>query len=170
MPLSGEAAVLMDISWQMEKKSAYLDAIPGLKDLYLNQLGGVTIAQISKKEEGDGQRIIGELFDSIMPSKVVIIVDEDVNIYDDRDVWWALATRLQPHRDVIVREDMPGLAIDPSSMQKESVSSGANVLLTMSSKIGLDATRPLDEPEAFERIRIPAELRKRVEDVLAKGR
>ena len=168
MPLAGEEEVLVDFSWEMENKSVFLKSISGLKDISLTNLGAITIAQITKEEEGDGTRIIRQLFNCGMPNKVIIAVDEDVDIYNSKDVWWTIATRFQPDRDVVIEGNMPGLAIDPSTTQTESVSSRSTQLVTMTSKIGLDATKPLDEPEKFERIRVPPEVRKRLEDIFTK--
>jgi 2,5-furandicarboxylate decarboxylase 1 len=170
MPFAGEEEVLIDFSWQMENKSLFLDSIRGLKDLSLKNIGAITVAQIANKKEGDGIRIIERLLDSGMPNKVVIAVDDDVDIYDDKEVWWAISTRFQPDRDMVIKKEMPGLGIDPSAAQREYVSSGAKVLVTQTSKIGLDATKPLDEPERFERIRVPPEVKKRVEDILRRKR
>jgi 3-polyprenyl-4-hydroxybenzoate decarboxylase len=59
---------------------------------------------------------------------------------------------------------MPGLGIDPSATQ--SVSSGGKALITRTSKIGIDATKPLDEAERFERIRIPPHISRKIAAVL----
>ncbi len=168
MPFAGEEEVLIDFSFQMEHKSLFLNSIPGLKDVSLANLGAITVAQVAKQEEGDGVRIIKQLFDCGMPNKVIVAVDEDVNIYNNKEVWWAISTRFQPDHDVVIEGDMPGLGIDPSSTQTESLSSGAKVLVTKTSKIGLDATKPLGEPEKFERIRVPPDVRKRVEAIIKK--
>ena len=171
MPFAGEEEVLIDFSWQMENKNAFLKSIPGLKDVCLHHLGSITVAQIAKQKAEDGIRVIKQIFDCGMPNKVIIVVDEDVDIYSHKDVWWAIATRFQPDRDVVIGRDMPGLGIDPSTIQSESISSGAKVLVTTTSKIGLDATKPLGDPDKFERIRIPTEIRRRVERIVgaAKG-
>ncbi len=168
MPFSGEEDVLIDFSWQMENKSLLLDSIPGLKDICLHNMGLITLAQIHKDQEKDACRIINLLFECGMPNKIVVAVDEDVDIYNDRDVQWAIATRFQPDRNVLIKSNMPGLGIDPSTTQTESVSSGAKVLVTETSKIGLDATKPLSAPERFERIRVPPDVRKKVERIVWK--
>ena len=62
--------------------------------------------------------------------KTVIAVDEDIDLTDDSQVMWALATHFQPHQDVLVIEGLPGNALDPSAS-----SSGTT------SRMGLDATR-----------------------------
>ena len=62
--------------------------------------------------------------------KTVIAVDPDVDVTQDEQVLWALATHFQPHRDVLVIEGLPGSALDPSSSSAGTTS-----------RMGLDATR-----------------------------
>jgi 4-hydroxy-3-polyprenylbenzoate decarboxylase len=62
--------------------------------------------------------------------KTVIAVDPDVDVTQDEQVLWALATHFQPHRDVLVIDGLPGSALDPSSSSAGTTS-----------RMGLDATR-----------------------------
>jgi UbiD family decarboxylase len=80
--------------------------------------------------------------------KTVIAVDDDVDITDDSEVLWAVATRFQPAEDIVMVERLPGSALDPSSAPDGSTS-----------RLGLDATRG----PAFSgtRIRISAGARER---------
>jgi UbiD family decarboxylase len=87
--------------------------------------------------------------------KKAVIVDEDVNPEDDQDVEWALATRFQGDRDLIVIPDLRGQPIDPSS--KEGF---------LTTKIGMDATRP--KREGFEKVDVPIEVKQRLAPILGK--
>ena len=62
--------------------------------------------------------------------KTVVAVDPDVDISDDSEVLWALATHFQPHRDMFVIDGLPGSALDPSSDPDGRAS-----------RLALDATR-----------------------------
>lgn len=62
--------------------------------------------------------------------KKVIIVDEDVDIYNDRRVEWAVATRFQASRGLVVVNNAAGSSLDPST---EGITS----------KVGIDATKPI---------------------------
>jgi 2,5-furandicarboxylate decarboxylase 1 len=168
MPFAGEEEVLINFSWQMENRLSFLEAIPGLKDISLKHLGLITVAQVAKRQEGDGRRVIEALFDAGIPNKIVIAVDEDVNIADMGDVWWAMATRFQPARDVIIKEGLRGLRIDPSATEQAGGASGSGRPEVVSSKIGLDATKPLDQWKKFDRIGVPPKVRERVAALLAK--
>jgi UbiD family decarboxylase len=78
--------------------------------------------------------------------KTVVAVDDDVDITDDSDVLWSLATRFQPAEDTVILERLPGSALDPSSTPDGSTS-----------RMGLDATRGPSFSAA--RIRISAGAR-----------
>ncbi|NRR32983.1 UbiD family decarboxylase [Oxalobacteraceae bacterium] len=65
--------------------------------------------------------------------KTVVAVDEDVDVTRDEEVLWAMATHMQPHRDVVIIDGLPGSALDPSA-------SGIGT----TSRMGLDATRAPD--------------------------
>lgn len=85
--------------------------------------------------------------------KHVVVVDEDVNIFNPREVEWAIATRVQGDRGIMVFRGLPGTKIDPSSDDG------------LTAKMGVDATKPLDAPpKRFEKIRIPGEEKIRIED------
>lgn len=62
--------------------------------------------------------------------KTVIAVDEDVDVTNDSEVLWALATHFQPHLDLFVVDGLPGSPLDPSSASDGTTS-----------RMGLDATR-----------------------------
>lgn len=89
--------------------------------------------------------------------KTVIAVDPDVDITNDSEVLWALATHFQPHRDVLIVDGLPGSALDPSA-------SGVGT----TSRMGLDATRGPD----FEGVRAKVSERAlaRAAEILAKVR
>jgi len=72
--------------------------------------------------------------------KKVIIVDEDVDIYDDRQVEWAVATRFQAHRGLVVVNNAAGSSLDPSAEGTTS-------------KMGIDATKPIGS-KAFDLARL----------------
>lgn len=67
------------------------------------------------------------------------MVDEDVNIYDDREVEWAIATRFQPDRDLVIIPNARGSSLDPSGKDG------------LTAKWGIDATKPLDKKKEFEK-------------------
>lgn len=104
------------------------------------------VVQIEKEDEEDGQRAIHAAFRGHTSLKHVVVVDTDVDLYDAADVEWAIATRFQADRDLVVLTDRPGSSLDPSGRQAPGQKS-------RTSKMGLDATAPLGESRAdYERI------------------
>ncbi len=78
--------------------------------------------------------------------KHVIVVDEDVDIHNPAEVEWAVATRFQADRDLVIVPESQGSKLDPSTRNG------------VGAKMGMDATKPLDADEMkFKRIRVPGE-------------
>lgn len=114
--------------------------IPGIKDVYITEMGCAgftTIVQMDRHfYQGNVRQIIYFCFAKLFMSKWVIVVDDDVDIYDKGAIEWALATRVQPHRDVIITDNrLPGVELDPSIH-----SDLAHIPNVHTSKIGIDAT------------------------------
>lgn len=114
--------------------------IPGFKEVYLTDMGcanHVTIASLDRHYHGGNARQLIEAIWAACPvSKWVIVVDDDIDIFDRGQVEWALATRVQPHRDIVITSNSrPGSDLDPSIHPDERP-----YPFTKSSKIGIDAT------------------------------
>lgn len=104
------------------------------------------VVQIKKKTESDPKRIIKKTFATHRSLKQVTVVDEDINPNSADSVEYALATRFQAHKDLVIIKNVRGSSLDPSSDQKN----------LKTSKMGIDATRPLSKrPEGFEIAKIP---------------
>src|ERR1700730_5772435 len=71
--------------------------------------------------------------------KIVIVVDDDINIRDPFQVDWAIAFRMQPAEDIRIVRDTDPITLDPSTPMKD----GKPVLPSeqVSSKLGITATR-----------------------------
>jgi 2,5-furandicarboxylate decarboxylase 1 len=130
--------------------------IPSLKRIHLipGTFGSHVIMSIETDHKGEARRALN-LALSFKNIKKAIIVDDDVSPEDDQEVEWALATRFQGDRDLIVIPDLRGQPIDPSSKE--------NFLTT---KIGMDATRP--KKEGFEKVDVPIEVKQRLAPILSK--
>nr|WP_205042105.1 UbiD family decarboxylase [Rhodoligotrophos defluvii] len=132
---------------------------PNVRDVHLTR-GGVCryhlVVQIEKRSEGEAKNIILAAFGTHYDIKQVTVVDPDVDIHDDHDVQWAVATRFQADRDLILVSGAQGSRLDPSA--KAGVSA----------KMGLDATVPLGvDPFTFTRIRVPGEETLDLDSLLA---
>ena len=93
------------------------------------------VVQIKKRHPDDGKKAIEAAFNGHKSMKHVVIVDEDVDIYSSNAVEWAIATRFQGDKDLIVKPDQPGSSLDPSAKHKPGKK-------TLTTKVGVDATIP----------------------------
>jgi len=112
--------------------------------------GGISwlhaVVQIEKQHEEDGRRAIRAAFQGHTSLKHVVVVDTDVNLYDSAHVEWAIATRFQADRGLVILTDQPSSSLDPSAMQTPGQKA-------RTSKMGLDATAPLGEARrGYERV------------------
>jgi UbiD family decarboxylase len=92
-----------------------------------------------KKQPGDGKNAILALL-SIADIKHVTIVDDDIDVFDSTDVEWAVATRVQADRDVLIVSNARAKPLDPSI----SPPTGGQIPTT--AKMGIDATIPENIP------------------------
>ncbi|GAB4400847.1 MAG: UbiD family decarboxylase [Anaerolineales bacterium] len=116
------------------------------------------VVQIRKRHEDDGKRAIEAAFRGHGSLKHVVVVDEDVDIHNPADVEWAIATRFQASRDLVVLADQPGSSLDPSACHVPGQK-------TRTDKMGLDATIPwrdhagrlrsAEERAEFRRVKYP---------------
>jgi UbiD family decarboxylase len=95
------------------------------------------IVQIDKKYPDDPKKAIDASFNGHKSMKHVIIVDEDVDIYSPNDVEWAIATRFQADKDLVIKNNQPGSSLDPSGKHVPGKK-------TQTTKVGVDATIPFD--------------------------
>jgi len=104
------------------------------------------IVQIKKKNSDDPKKAIEAAFKGHRSMKHVAIVDEDVDIYNPQAVEWAIATRFQADKDLVVNPNQPGSSLDPSGKHVPGQK-------TRTTKVGLDATIPSDvEKEKYETV------------------
>ncbi len=95
------------------------------------------VVQIKKKHPDDGKKAIEAAFNGHKSMKHVTIVDEDVDIFNSNAVEWAMATRFQGDKDMIVKPGQSGSSLDPSGKHEPGKK-------TLTTKIGFDATIPAD--------------------------
>ena len=110
---------------------------------------------IAKRGPGQAKNAICAAFAADMLLKHVVIVDDDIDVFDEEQVLWAVSNRFQADKDLVVIANAQGSELDPSAGP-----GGVNA------KMGLDATKPLTgfAPE----LRVPDEIMRkiRLEDFL----
>jgi len=112
---------------------------------------------IRKKSQEDAKKAIEAAFRAHPSLKHVIIVDEDINLSDPHELEWAIATRAQLDKDLVLKPNEIGSSLDPSADQ----------ITRRTCKAGLDATIPLGENrEKFFKAKIPKEDELNLEEYL----
>jgi len=111
------------------------------KDVYITP-GGCSwlhaVVQIKKQNPDDGKKAIKAAFEGHKSLKHCVIVDDDINIYDQNEVEWAIATRFQANKDAVILPKQRGSSLDPSGDLAEGKKA-------TTCKMGLDATIPFKE-------------------------
>jgi 4-hydroxy-3-polyprenylbenzoate decarboxylase len=102
---------------------------------------GLAIVSIKKRYPGQARKVMLGLWGlgQFMLTKMLVVVDETVNVHDMSEVTWAVTTRVDPARDLMILDNMPTDTLDPASP-----------MLNFGSKLGIDATVKSKE-EGFNR-------------------
>jgi UbiD family decarboxylase len=104
------------------------------------------VVQIDKQAEDDGQKAIRAAFAGHTSCKHVFVVDKDIDIYNPLEVEWAMATRFQGDRDLVIQDKAPGSSLDPSAEQ------GSH----LTTRLGFDLTKPLTtQGKSFDKASFP---------------
>ena len=149
LPSGSEHKLLMGLPREALIWEAVSRVVPKVKAVNLST-GGCgwlhAIISIEKQAEGDGKNALLAAFAAHPSLKHAVVVDSDINVYKISDVEWAIATRFQGSEDLMVIENVRGSTLDSSADQETG----------LTTKVGVDATRPLTKPkEKFERAEIP---------------
>lgn len=102
---------------------------------------GMAIISIKKRYPGQAKKVMMGLWGlgQLALTKIFVVVDEDINVHDINDVIWAITTRADAARDVIIIDNTPTDTLDPASP-----------LVNLGSKLGVDATQKTKE-EGYQR-------------------
>lgn len=115
------------------------------------------VVQLRQRFTGEAKNVLlGALSTQYLHPKVVVAVDEDVDIFNPAEVLWAIGTRVNPEKDVFVVNNTRVHPMDPTGI--ELVKPGSPVGWSrIGSKMGIDATKPsiadAEGREMFERIK-----------------
>ena len=156
-PWGSEPDVLLALGGSSENIRLLKQMVPSLKEI--NFAPGTcsfnAVASVRGASPAEVRRLMALILNMDPRVKQITVVDDDVNIYDMREVQWALATRFQADRDLLLLTGLPGYVIDPS------VSANG-----ITAKLGLDATKKGADLSRFEKITVPKESIARASEAL----
>jgi len=108
------------------------------------------VVSAEKQTDDEPRKMLNTVFDAVRAVKHVIVVDDDINVFDQEAVEWALATRFQADKDLMILPETYASRLDPSSNQEKKTGC----------KLGFDATIPLDDDKSdYLRAKIPFNIR-----------
>lgn len=151
LPGYAEHRLLMGLPVEAKMYNYVKNVVPTTQSVHLTDGGSnwlSAVIQIKKRLEGEPKNALLAAFSAHPSLKMAIVVDDDISPSDPIAVEYAIATRCQGDKDLIVIPNAKGSSLDPSSDQD-------NLLTT---KIGVDATATLlKAKERFEIAKIPGE-------------
>jgi UbiD family decarboxylase len=148
LPAGPEHLLMMGVPYEPRIYRA-VGEVTTVKNVVLTEGGCCylhAVVQIEKQTEGDGKNAIMAAFAAHTSLKHVVVVDEDINIFNPHDVEFAIATRVKGDMDILVISNVRGSSLDPRGAPDGTTT-----------KVGIDATKVLVEKENFERAVIPEE-------------
>jgi UbiD family decarboxylase len=151
LPGFAEHRLLMGLPVEAKMFQGIKNVVPTTTAVYLTDGGSNwldVVIQIRKRLEGEPKNALLAAFASHPSLKIAIVVDEDIDPRDPSEVEYAISTRCQADKGVMIISNVKGSSLDPSSDQ-------ANLVTT---KMGIDATATLLKPkERFEVAKIPGQ-------------
>lgn len=121
--------------------------VPEVKAVHMTPGGTFrhhVVVSIKKRSQEEARNVVLALLSLGIGLKQVTVVDDDIDVYDPTQVEWALSTRMQPDKDIIIIPRIACSTLDPSCSEAR-VTAG----------LGIDATAPMKDRWRFEKVEIP---------------
>jgi 2,5-furandicarboxylate decarboxylase 1 len=133
--------------WPLFKHLKHTLRLP-IKDVRLKEAGGsgaYVLISLHKQFEGQVRQLMYGVW-SLRTGfgKITVVVDDDIDIWDDFAVDWALSWRVRPDRDVYIERDVQAVGLDPS--QAPSSVPQHHPTRQVGSRLAIDATRKHEYP------------------------
>ncbi|MGF7117487.1 UbiD family decarboxylase [Methanobacterium oryzae] len=144
MPAGFEHRLLQGLPQEPRIYNAVLNTVPTVQNVVLTEGGCCWLhaaVSIKKQTQGDGKNVIMAALAAHPSLKHAIVVDEDIDIFNPEDLEYAIATRVKGDEDIMIVPGARGSSLDPCATPDGTTT-----------KVGVDATKPLDKKEKFERV------------------
>jgi 2,5-furandicarboxylate decarboxylase 1 len=147
---AGDHITTLALVREAEIWNALNRVIPNVRGVHVPLSGTSSFtAYVSIKQgrPGEAKHVIPIVLGVDHYLKLVIVVDDDIDVSDESDVMWAVATRMQADRDLVTITGSLGAMLDPSADERG-----------VTAKLGIDATRPLGQEFADKLVMDPARM------------
>ena len=147
---AGDHITTLGLVREAEIHNAVSRVIPNVTGVHVPLSGTSSFTAyvaIKQSRPGEAKHVIPIVLGVDHYLKLVIVVDDDIDVFDEADVLWAVATRMQADRDLVTIAGSLGAMLDPSADDRG-----------ITAKLGIDATRPFGEPFAEKLVMDPARM------------
>lgn len=120
------------------------NTVPTVKNVVLTEGGCCwlhAVVQIKKQTQGDGKNVLMAALSAHPSLKHCVVVDDDIDLFNPEDVEYAIATRVKGDEDLMIVTNARGSSLDPKALPDGTTT-----------KIGVDATKDINNLEKFERV------------------
>jgi UbiD family decarboxylase len=134
---AGDHITMLGLIREAEIANALARVIPNVRGVHVPLSGTSSFTayvSIAQSRPGEAKHVIPIVLGVDHYVKLVIVVDDDIDVFDESDVLWAVATRMQADRDLVVISGSLGAMLDPSADDRG-----------VTAKLGIDATRPFGQ-------------------------
>jgi 2,5-furandicarboxylate decarboxylase 1 len=147
---AGDHITTLGLIREAEIANALGRVIPNVRGVHVPLSGTSSFTayvSIAQSRPGEAKHVIPIVLGVDHYLKLVIVVDDDIDVFDEAEVLWAIATRMQADRDLVVISGSLGAMLDPSADDRG-----------ITAKLGIDATRPFDQSFAEKLVMSPEKM------------
>jgi UbiD family decarboxylase len=144
MPAGFEHKLLQGLPQEPRMYKIVQNTVPTVKNVVLTEGGCCwlhAVVSIQKQTQGDGKNALMAALTAHPSLKHCAVVDEDIDIFKTDDVEYAIATRVKGDEDIMIIPGARGSSLDPCAKPDGTTT-----------KVGVDATMPIDKKEKFMRV------------------
>ena len=147
---AGDHITTLGLIREAEIANALGRVIPNVRGVHVPLSGTSSFTayvSIAQSRPGEAKHVIPIVLGVDHYLKLVIVVDDDIDVFDEAEVLWAIATRMQADRDLVVISGSLGAMLDPSADDRG-----------ITAKLGIDATRPFGQSFAEKLVMSPEKM------------
>jgi UbiD family decarboxylase len=147
---AGDHITTLGLIREAEIANALGRVIPNVRGVHVPLSGTSSFTayvSIAQSRPGEAKHVIPIVLGVDHYLKLVVVVDDDIDVFDESEVLWAIATRMQADRDLVVIAGSLGAMLDPSADERG-----------VTAKLGIDATRPFGQPFAEKLVMSPEKM------------